>query len=571
MPQDAFTLNTLTKELNSLFSKGKINRINQPDDDKVIFTVFNGKSTEKLLLDVNPGGPRIGVIKQEKENLLTALNFCMLLRKHLLSAEINKIELVGFDRIVKITCTCRADYKDDKQMALYVELMGRYSNIILTENGLVLGANRGINMIYNGVRPLIVGKPYVLPPVNVKKEPNDISLIEDFSYYNGENLPEFITQKIQGVSVSTAREIVEIFAKNHSINPIDFKVFFDFINYFLYGEYAKENNLKPCVVLEENKLKDVCVFSYLTMVGDRLYFDKLYLAEEYYYEQKNYQKEYDDLTVRINAKINTALKKHQKKLNSFLTKEKDCSSMEENRIKGELILSNIYKIKQGDKFVEALNYYDDNKAIIIELDEKLSPSKNSENYYKKYAKQKRSLETLKEFKTQTELEIEYLKSLVVLVQNAENISDLNSVVEELKIANIFSDKNQGKKAKKQDVKPYRTYEYKGYKIKVGKNNVENDELVSTAHGNDLWLHAKDYHSSHVLIERRTPEIPEEIIIFSAEIGAYYSKGRDGEKVEMVYTLKKNVKKPKKSKPGFVTYDKYSSIVVKAEKHAEYLK
>ena len=137
MPQDAYTLRFLTRELDSLFSKGKINRINQPSDDKVIFTVYNGRGTEKLLIDVNPSAPRIGVVKEEKENLLTALNFCMLLRKYLLNAEINKIEVVGYDRIVKITCTSRADFKDDKTVVLYVELMGRYSNIILTENDII--------------------------------------------------------------------------------------------------------------------------------------------------------------------------------------------------------------------------------------------------------------------------------------------------------------------------------------------------------------------------------------------------------------------------------------------------
>jgi predicted ribosome quality control (RQC) complex YloA/Tae2 family protein len=231
VPQDAFTLRRLCIELDALFKKGKINKINQPSDDKVIFTVYTGKKTEKLLIDVNPSGPRIGVIKEEKENLLTALNFCMLLRKHLLSAEINKIELLGFDRIVKITLTSRADFKDDKTMVLYVELMGRYSNIILTENDLVLGANRGINMIYNGVRPIIFGKPYILPPVNSKKEPKDLSLIDDFNSFDGEDLSLFITEKVQGIALSTAKEIVD---KYYLPTPfLDFKI--------LKYEYRKKN------------------------------------------------------------------------------------------------------------------------------------------------------------------------------------------------------------------------------------------------------------------------------------------------------------------------------------------
>lgn len=566
MPQDAFTLRRLCIELDALFKKGKINKINQPSDDKVIFTVYTGKKTEKLLIDVNPSGPRIGVIKEEKENLLTALNFCMLLRKHLLSAEINKIELLGFDRIVKITLTSRADFKDDKTIVLYVELMGRYSNIILTENDLVLGANRGINMIYNGVRPIIFGKPYILPPVNSKKEPKDLSLIDDFNSFDGEDLSLFITEKVQGIALSTAKEIVDKYYKEKKTISFCAKDFFCFFNEFLYGE-----NSRPCVVKNDGKIKDVCAIDYQTITGEKVFFDKLYLAEEYYYNAKTIEKEFSDIKTRVLAKINTALKKSNKKLSSFLSKEKDCDNMEENRIKGELVLSNIYRIKQGDKSVKVENYYDEGKVIEIPLDEKLSPSKNSENYYKKYNKQKRALETLKPFKSQVLEEIDYLNSVLFLIQSAETLTDVESVLTELKEYGLVDDKNRQKTIKKVIQKPYRNYSFEGFTIRVGKNNIENDQLVQNARGTDVWLHAKDYHSSHVVIETNGAEVPEKVLVFSAQIGAYYSKGKDGGKVEMVYTLKKHVKKPNKSKPGFVTYDNFKSLTVIPEKHAEYLK
>ena len=165
MPQDAFTLKYLCQELNALFSGGKVNKITEPTNDELVFTIYTGKRTEKLLLDVNPSCPRIGVINQEKESPLTAPNFCMLMRKHLLSATLDSIELIGFDRIVKIEFTASAEFFDAVKKTVFVELMGRYSNIILTENGKILGGNRGINMFDNGVRPLIVGYPYVFPPV----------------------------------------------------------------------------------------------------------------------------------------------------------------------------------------------------------------------------------------------------------------------------------------------------------------------------------------------------------------------------------------------------------------------
>ena len=180
MPQDAFTLRYLCQELDKLFTGGKINRIIQPSNDEVVFTVYTGGRTQKLLLDVNPASPRIAVIERDKESPLTAPNFCMLLRKHLLSSTITGINLIGFDRIVRIDFLTSDEFKDSAKKTLYVELMGRYSNVILTEDGKILGGNRGINMFDNGVRPLIVGHPYVFPPVGDKKLPTDTALIEIF-------------------------------------------------------------------------------------------------------------------------------------------------------------------------------------------------------------------------------------------------------------------------------------------------------------------------------------------------------------------------------------------------------
>ena len=216
MPQDAFTLRYLCAELNSTFSGGKVNRIIQPNADELVLTVYTGKRTEKLLLDVNPAAPRIGVITDDKESPLTAPNFCMLMRKHLLSATVLGMELIGFDRIVKIEFLTSGEFFDAVKKTLYVELMGRYSNIILTENGKILGGNRGINMFDNGVRPLIVGQPYVFPPVGDKKLPLDQTLIAVFDKAEKTELVDLIIKNVQGVAQNTAKEIVSEFLSKNS-------------------------------------------------------------------------------------------------------------------------------------------------------------------------------------------------------------------------------------------------------------------------------------------------------------------------------------------------------------------
>ncbi len=565
MPQDAFTLKYLCQELNELFKGGKVNRITEPTNDELVLTVYTGKRTEKLLLNVNPSSPRIGVIEKEKESPLTAPNFCMLMRKHLLSATLDGIELIGFDRIVKIEFTASPEFFDSVKKTVYVELMGRYSNIILTENGKILGGNRGINMFDNGVRPLIVGLPYVFPPVGDKKVPSDKSLIEYFNAFSGGSFSEYICKGVQGIAFSTAVEIENDYLNSGKAIGGSFgKDFFDFFNDYLFN--AK---IQPCVTVDNGALKDVSVFPYKKITGEKTFFDKLYLAEEYYFNEKETAKKYASKKERLTSLVNTAIKKAKKRITAISSKERDAMSAEDNRIKGELILANIYKIKQGDKLVELDNYYD-GTTLKVELDERLSPAKNSENYYKKYNKQKRTLTALIPQKQQAESELNYYLSVLDEISIAEDILELGFIAKELEQVGILKKQNQTKRKKQEEIIG-NTYIVNGFIVRAGRNNVENDKITFSAKSKDVWLHAKDYHSSHVIIETAGKTVPEQVIKVGAEICAYYSKARQSGKVEVAYTEKKNVKKPTGAKLGFCHYDNYLSIMVEPKKHEDKIK
>ncbi len=562
MPQDAFTLRYLCEELNNLFANGKVNKITEPSIDELVLTLYTGKKTEKLLLNVNPASPRIGVIHEDKESPLTAPNFCMLMRKHLLSATLKKISLVGFDRIVKIDFLASAEFFDSVEKTLYVELMGRYSNIILTENGKILGGNRGINMFDQGVRPLIVGQSYVFPPVGEKLLPSDIKLIEIFNQEKG-NIAETLTKNVQGLAQSTAKEIESRYINKYG-KEFNAQKLFEFTNEFLFSEKKK-----PCVVMENGAVKDVLAFPYTVVDGELRFFNELFIAEEFYFADRDRFKKFTAKRERLRSITATAMKKVKKRLVAINSKEKDASFAEENKIKGELLLANLYRIKQGQAECELENYYD-GSLVKIALDTRLSVSKNAENYYKKYNKQKRTLIALKPQREQAETELEYLSSVADEIVLAENISELDLVQAELENAGLMQIKgNANRKVKKETF--CREYEIEGFKVRAGRNNAENDKLTFTASPNDVWVHAKDYHSTHVVIESENRKVPEKVILMASEICAYYSKGRDGGKTEVVYTLKKNVKKPPRSKPGFCIYDNFKSVMVTAEKHAEFLK
>lgn len=570
MPQDAYTLRYLCEEIKVLFKGGKINRITQPSADATVFTVYTAVGVKRLCIDTNPALPRIGVSDAEERGAdKTPGNFCMLMRKHLISATIEDVSLVGFDRIVKIDLTPTAQFFDATPKTIYAELMGRYSNLILTSEGKVIGANRGINFLDNNVRPLISGHTYRLPPAGEKREPNDPALKEIFKT-EADITADKISGNVSGIAQSTAKEIAARFfstenaqRRNDASDGDISEKFIGFLRSFIYF-----STKKPCIIRENGALKDVLVYPYDTVTGEREFFDDLYLAEEKYFSEKATAKKFAELKTRLTSITNTALKKAKKRLSAVNVRLADALTAEEDRIKGELIIANIYRIKTGDEIAVLDNYYYGTKTE-IPLDKTLSPSKNAEVYYKRYNKKKRATELLAPQKTGAEEEIAYLESVLTEIGLADGVDDLAAVKEELSACGLIVQKGRG--AKKEDVLAPRVYDFLGFTVKVGRNNAENDRLTFSARGYDIWLHAKDYHSSHVIIETAGKEVPKKVVELAAEVCAYYSKGRNGGKTEIVYCEKKYVKKPKGAKLGFCTYDNYKSLTVEPYIHAEDLK
>ena len=564
MPQDAFTLKYLCNEFNNLLVGGRVNRIVAPNNDRVVFTVWTGKNTVKLLLDVNPAMPRIGIVEREENAPLAASNFCMLLRKHLSNSRIESVELVGFDRVVKFTFSVQDEFSDGEEKVLFVELMGRYSNVILTQNGKILGGNRGINMFDDGVRPLIVSRPYVLPPTNNKLLPNSTKAKDYFAMFCGEDLAQYIISGIQGIALSTAKEIVskytEKFGEYKAQNSQEFYCFF---NDFLFNSKAK-----PCVIFNGGEIKDICAIDYATIQGERRYFESLYLAEEFYFSNKENSKKFKQKLERLTAVISNAQKKVKKRLSAILSKEKDALSAEQNKIKGELLLAYAYMIKSGEKSCEVLNY-NDNTNVIIDLDENLSVAKNAEKYFKKYTKQKRTLSALSPQKQTAENELEYLSSVQDFISFSEGFDDLVNIENELIETGYLKKNNQVKS--KQDKAQFRTYIIDDFVVKVGRNNKENDSLLYQANSDDIWFHAKDYHSSHAILFTGGKQPTENILVKVSEIVAYYSKAREAGKCEVAYTKRKFVKKPSRSNPGFVTYTDFKTLFVNPNSNCELLK
>lgn len=573
MPQDAFTLRSVANSLDQTLSGAKVNKINQPVLDEIVIHLYNKGEVFKLLISANAIGARISLTKEEKPNPLTAHGFCMLLRKYLISAQVLSVSLVDFERIVRVKFTALNDFLESREISLYAEIMGKYSNIVLTEGDKILGSMKAFNLDISSLRPLTAGMSYKLPPKQDKFYYNEVGLIEKLKDVLDEKkslisdeFSEFIFNNVIGFSKPTAIEVAYNFIEKHGeISAQNYQELPNFLESFWLDDKGQ-----ACIKIStEGKPLDFYPFDYKTATGSTDFYADILTAQETFYDKKENARVLLDSKRKLLSIIKKQEDKLKKREEIIAKKERDCRDMEKDKINGELIISNLYRILEGDKFAVVENFYDDMKVVKIPLDVNLSPSKNAETYFKRYNKKKRTLSALIPQKEELQKEKEYVLSLKAQCEIADSLLDYAIIEEELKKNGFI--KGVKEKNKKQQKTKFTTYDFNGYKIKVGKNNLQNDELTFSSAPQSAWLHVKDYHSSHVVIEYDGRPFSDEVILVACEICAYYSEVRGGEKVSVDYTLKKHVKKPSRSNPGFVNYSGHKTLVVKPVKHEELLK
>ncbi len=566
MPQDAFSIKHTAKELNEKLFGAKVEKVNQPDKDEIILSLHKNYDNLKLVLNANADYARVCITTSNKEAPIQAPNFCMLLRKHLLRATITKIEAIDFERIIVITFACKDEIGTASTKLLYCEIMGKYSNLTLVEEGKILGAIKTTSLSEDLLRPIFPGVSYTLPPPQDKVDFNDLDKsINTLKLFDGSDFSGFVFNTFKGVSIKTAREIVSRYQEKTSVNLYDIKNvnIEDFILFF--KDFYNSPLIEPCATFS-GKTSDFFVTDYTTVLEEKKQFKSINEAIDFFYYKKENAFRFNLKKSRLMDIINSYKKKQEKKLQIVMEKLLDCSNLEEYRLKGELIIAYIYKIKKGAKFVEVENYNEESYPIVkISLDEKLSPEENAERYFKKYNKKKKTISAVTPQKAEIDELLTYAQSIIMEIEKAENYEDFADIEEELSLFGLIKQTSNTKKKKEKLSKP-RYYEYKGYEIFVGKNNIQNDRLTVSADRNDMWLHTKDYHSAHVIIKYKGEEFPDEVILYAAEICAFYSNAKSSTKIPVDYTLKKFVKKPAGAKIGTVYYTNQKTILVDPKDH-----
>ncbi len=570
MPQDAFHIRRLARELHSLLQGGKINRISQVNKDELTLIIYTGKSTVKLILSANASGARVCLAQEEKEPAPVAPNFCMLLRKHLQGAEILEIRQHEFERIIEIDLLCNGDFSQSVR-TLHCELMGKYSNILLTENGIILGALKTSSLEDNTHRVLLSGARYLYPAPQDKLSHLDgagmrsrlkTHLSTRENGVDSEGLSVWLFENVAGLALPTAREIISRAVKKAGdisllFSPSSSAPLWDFV-----ATFCEEEPCAPHIREEKGLPVDFFAFE----VENSLPMPSLCAAEDEYYSRREGKKAFEDKKRKLENVLRSYKKKRLKNLQESWERIKEAEKAEEYRIKGELLTANLYRVERGASTIELENWYADGEKILLPLDSTLSPSKNAQKLFKQYNKLKRAKEILTPMAEKEEGEIAYVDSVLTSLSLAESGEDLKEIEVELTDMGLLRapKARAGGKRKETEI-PFRVFEKEGYTILVGRNNLQNDRLLRKADGEDIWLHAQKYHSSHVIICTRGGQVRDEVLLYAAELCAYYSQGREGDKIPVDYCKRKFVKKPNKSKAGFVTYTDYKTILVSPKK------
>ena len=440
MPQDAFTLRLVAKELDSALAGGHINKIIQPSPDEVDLVVFTAERRTRLLV-LSTNASECGAYFEDRaaEAPPVCPNFCMLLRKYIQGAEILSVAPVGVERILAFRLREKTEFTDTVRLLL-LEVMGKYSNLMLTEGaglGTILGALKTTSIDGNTHRVIFPGVAYALSAPQAEKvslaEENRAELRRVLALASGD-LGQFLFTRVAGLAPATAQQIAE----NYRGGDLE-----EFVRSFVFSD-----DISPCVLEKDGMPVDF----YARPVAGALPFPTLSAAQSYCYGKKRARRSFEGKRRKYASAVATALKKQEKRLAQILEKQKECADCELLRKKGEILTANLYALHKGMEGCTLPDYYDGGD-LRIALDPMRTPAENAQSYFKRYRKQRRTLEMLAPQETETRDGLEYLRTLAAAAERAETEEDLLSLEEELTAAELIRSAPQ-KRGKNRPEIPY---------------------------------------------------------------------------------------------------------------------
>lgn len=577
MPLDAVFLTALHGELAPVLQCMKIDRVQQPERDLLIFSLRGNGQNVRLLVSTATGSARVNITNETYENPASPPMFCMLLRKHLVGARIEKLTQQEMERLLVFELRAYDEMGAESPKSLVVELMGRNSNIILVDaEGRVIDCLRRVSGDFSqGRRQVLPGLFYKMPPGQDK--PCFFTAGSDarqrlWAEADGSDCADkWLTDSFSAVSPLVARELCyrtfgDVSPRIATMPLEQRELFPDAMD--ALAESVTEREFTPYMILEGGIPKD---FSFMNIRQYGLAAEGRELSGfsellDAFYAGRDRAQQSKRRAAELTKTVKTARDRVLRRLSAQEQELKATRGREERRKCGDLITANMYRLEKGMEEFYAEDYFEpDCPKIVIRLDPLKTPQQNAAVYYKAYNKLKAAEIHLSGQLAQGEAQLEYLNSVLDETERCETGGDLAEIRRELEETGYLRKQNSKGKRRQQDSRPLRFVSDSGVEILVGKNNTQNDMLTTkTAQKSDVWLHTQKIHGSHVIIRCAGAEPDEITLKQAASLAAYYSKGREAGRVPVDYTQVRYVKKPNGAMPGMVVYTDYKTLAASAD-------
>lgn len=577
MPFDAPVVAGLANELQDVLPV-KIDKIYQPARDEFIFGCYGGGQSYKLLISLNSQFARFHFTNQSKSNPAQPSSFCMLLRKHFGGSKLVRAIGIPFERILKLTFEVYDPVTGLSHKDILAEFTGKSANLILVDaQGIIIDSWRRLSPRNPGDRDISSGSRYQLPSTGARWQPVTLQQ-EDFETLVRQVPPDISLENLllthwYGLSSLAAKTVIHAAALPidsicGQLTPIETaRLYQAFCNWSAQvvsgafrpvGFYDSDGKLVDCWVFSSHLPgSDLSVQPAQTLQG--LIAASIGSRQEhaFFQEQRG----------QLLRQIAVHLEKNRKKLAKQLEEARQADKGDELRIKGELLTIYGHQLTKGMTQADLNNHYDSRGELLrVTLNPALTPHENAQIYFKKYQKAKKGQSAIAVQIEKTLAVINYLESLETLAENAASTEDLDLIREEWDAKpEIRQTRPSSMKKRNMETpaKPRQFITAAGHQILVGRNNLQNDRLTfKIASPSDWWFHTQKIPGSHVILKVAPGmTVDDEVLNYACQLAVYFSKARHSTKVPVDYTQRKNVKKPPGSKPGFVIYDFFKTVII----------
>jgi predicted ribosome quality control (RQC) complex YloA/Tae2 family protein len=577
-PVDYTTLMAVCTELNRDWIPSRIEQVYQRDRFTISLGLRTLKAKPWLTISWHPEAARIN-LGDPPPRVKDTFTFSDQLRHQLNGlALINISAIAPWERVLDLQFAQRPG--ESPLWHLYVEIMGKYSNVILTDaQQQIVAPARQISSTQSSVRPIQTGQVYEVPPPLTGTTPK---LEESFERWHERvslipgNLQRQLLKSYRGLSPRVAEEIISaaglsLKQTTDTLQTQDWQDLYSFWQKWLMAlDYQQFNPgwlNHGYTVLGWQKTESI---------------DQVQTLLNRYYTQAVNQQQFTQLHHQLNQKLTNLLKKLNLKADTFRQRLQESADAENYRQQADLLMAHLHQWQPGMKEI-TLEDFETGKPVKIKLNPEKNAVQNAQALYKNSQKLKRAKGAVIPLLAEVDAEINYLSQVQTALnqlqpeQQSSNSSEDLQALTEIKAELIQqdylnSDRQEEQRQVDRDSQPYRYTAPSGCQLWVGRNNRQNDILTfRTAVEYDLWFHTQEIPGSHVLLRLEPGAVPsEQDLQFTADITAYYSQARDSEQVPVVYTKPKNVYKPKGAKPGMVIYKQETVIWGRPQKAKEYI-